>query len=80
MSYKDRYGSTVINNEKIDNLQINWDYDDDAEDIKQRFPVLLYTPWMEDTKNHFHISLNKEQAKVMKEWLEEYLKEQEEVK
>lgn len=79
MSYKDRYGSTPINNKKSDNLTIHWDYDDNADDISQRFPVLFYTPWMEDTDTHYHIRLNKKQAKVMKKWLDEYLKEQDTV-
>lgn len=80
MSYKDRYGSTPINDSKSDNLTIHWDYDYNADNIKERFPVLFYTPWMDDTNNHYHIKLSKEQAKVMKEWLDEYLKEQDSVK
>ena len=76
MSYKDRHGSTPINKGKSNNLTIHWDYDDDSEDIKQRTPILFYTPWMEDTNTHYHIRLDKDQAKIMRDWLDEYLKEQ----
>jgi hypothetical protein len=81
MSYKDRYGITKIRDAVIDNLSISWDadcmYPNSPEDVekKDRYPVFLYTPWMEDTGTHYHISLSKEEAKALKDWLEEYLKD-----
>lgn len=75
MAYTDRYGSTTLRKDKIDHLSIAWDYDDDESDKFQRFPVFLFTPDMDNTNNHFHIPLNREQALVLRFWLEDFLKE-----
>ncbi len=69
----DRYGSTPIKDTAIDNLSIAWDYDDDAEDKTQRYPVLLYTPWMKSTNIHYHIMLDREQTAALRDWLTEFL-------
>lgn len=76
MSFKDRYGSTQIKSKRRDNLRIGWDCEDDPKDIKQRFPVFLFTPDMENTNDHHHIVLDKKQAKILRDWLDAYLKEQ----
>ena len=75
MSYKDKYGITPIKKNKIDNFSINWDYDDNPNDKNQRFPVFLFTPDMKDTNTHYHIVLGKNQAKVLRDWLSDYLKD-----
>jgi len=77
MSYKDRYGGTDIIRTKCNNLQIGWDYESDPENIKERFAVMLYTPWMGDTTNHYHIPFNLKQAKTLHKWLGEFIKEKE---
>jgi hypothetical protein len=77
MAFKDRYGDTQIKKGKVDNLSINWDADViDVENCSKnsRYPVLLYTPWMEETKNHYHIALTRAEAKKLRNWLTEFLK------
>ena len=77
MAYKDNYGITKIRSQKIDNLSINWDADNyvSLSPKKLRYPVLLYTPDMNDTNEHYHIRLSRVQAKKLKDWLEAYLKD-----
>lgn len=73
MSYKrHRYGSTKIKSKRIDNLQINWDY---QRTPKSKFPVFLFTPDMNDTNTHYHIKLDRLQAKKLKDWLEDFLED-----
>lgn len=73
MAYKDRYGSTDIRTGRIDNLSIGWDYEDNPEDVKQRKPVFLFTPDMKDTNTHYHIELDRRQARKLRDWLTSYL-------
>lgn len=82
MAYKDRYGSTIIRPQTRDNLSIGWDNFknssknfDKPKYAKNRVPVLLFTPDMNDTNNHYHIELNKNNAKVLRDWLNDYLKD-----
>lgn len=79
MSYKKhRYGSTTIRSEQRDNLSIGWDadvYEPETCSKSRRYPVFLYTPDMRDLNTHYHISLNKQQAKQLKQWLEDYLED-----
>jgi hypothetical protein len=77
VAYEDRYGSTEIKPEKFYNLSIGWEYENDPEDLSQRFPVLLFTPDMENTINHHHISFTLGEARILHEWLGKYLSEQE---
>jgi hypothetical protein len=73
MPYKrNRYGVTQIKPGVIDNLSINWDFDYN-ENKRLRFPVFLFTPWMKDTKTHYHIRLNRTQARKLRDWLNDYL-------
>jgi hypothetical protein len=39
------------------------------------FPVFLFTPHISDPNNHFHISLTKTQARKLRDWLTDYLKD-----
>ena len=73
MAYKDRFGGTDIRKGKIDNLSIGWDCDGEMEDPKQRYPVFLFTPDMGNTNEHYHIQLDKKQAKLLAKWLQDYL-------
>lgn len=80
--YKDRYGVTNIRKGRRDNLSISWDnFVNAAKNFalpkfkKNRIPVFLYTPDMENTREHFHIELNKRQARVLRDWLNDYLKD-----
>ncbi|CAN5681576.1 hypothetical protein BH10CYA1_BH10CYA1_03150 [soil metagenome] len=75
MAYKDRHGRTVIRPDDDNNLRIAWDYDDDESDLVQRMAVFLYTPQMSNTETHFHISLSQPQAKELRDWLDEFLKD-----
>ena len=70
MSYKDNYGITQITASKRDNLSIS--YDDMGEGCGKE-PVLLYTPNMDDSANHEHIMLTRNEAKILHRWLSEYL-------
>ena len=68
--YSDRYGITVIRDDKVrDRLSI-------ARDDHGRGPIaqLLYIPEVAEHE-HSHIELNKEQATILRDWLDEYLKD-----
>lgn len=73
MSYKDRFGGTEIKNEKRERLAISWDFDDDENDIKQRYPVILFVP-DQSQPDHWHIHLTDTQAKELRDWLTQFLK------
>lgn len=79
MGYKDqRYGITKIIGKVFDNLQISWDADVvDVENVKKhrRYPVLLYTPDMNNTNEHFHVMLTRNQATKLRDWLDDFLKD-----
>lgn len=54
----------------FDNLQISRDRD------TPKHPwctVLLYTPSIKDTNNHYHIVLNQRQARKLRNWLTGFL-------
>jgi len=78
MTYKDRYGTTTIIDGKIDNFSVGWDYDDNPEDKKQRFPVFLFTPNMENTIDHYHIALDREKSEILRDWLTAFLEDRDE--
>lgn len=61
---------TKVKKGKTDNLSISLDYD---RDESKKYPVLLYTPNMERTEDHFHIVLTKKEAKSLRDWLDNYL-------
>ncbi len=61
---------TKVKKDKTDNLSISLDYD---RDESKKYPVLLYTPNMDRTENHFHIVLTKKEAKSLRDWLDNYL-------
>lgn len=72
MGYRDKFGITEIKNKKYNNLSIGWDFDEMEE---EKYPVFLFTPSMADTSNHYHIPLSKVEAKILKDWLDQYFQE-----
>lgn len=74
MAYASKYGSTEIKKGRIDNLGISWGYDIDPE---KRFPILFFTPDMTDKNTHYHIQLTTAQARNLKQWLDDFLRENE---
>lgn len=79
MSYKSKFGITKIRHRKngTDELDINWDTDCDPSSNSKtnRIPVFLYTPDMRDTDTHFHVPLTRAEAKRLRNWLNDYLKD-----
>ena len=72
--YSSTFGVTKIIPDKRDNLSISWDVDgEDIDDKSIRIPVLLFTPDMDNTGDHYHIPLDYEQAVKLKKWLNEYV-------
>lgn len=68
--YKDRYGITVVRDDKVrDRLSISRDDHGEGPIV-----VLLHIPEVAEHE-HSHIELNKEQATVLRDWLDEYLKD-----
>lgn len=53
------------------------DTEADALSISEEdgYPMLLFTPDMSYTMEHHHIELDREQAKLLHDWLGDYLKE-----
>lgn len=71
MAYEDKHGITTIKDSVLNSLEVSLDYD---EDPKDKCPVLLHTPYKKDLV-HYHIMLDKVEAKELHEWLGKYLKE-----
>ena len=74
MSFQDRYGSTKIVNRKLDNLSISFDCGTRRFRTDEVGAVFLYTPDMTNTSDHYHIEIKREEAIILKEWLELFLK------
>jgi uncharacterized membrane protein YcaP (DUF421 family) len=78
MSYESKYGGTEIFRRKVgdsfESLSISWDYEEKEENRAERAAVLLHIPY-EDKEDHSHISLNLKQAKIMRDWLDSYIKD-----
>lgn len=68
MSYKDKYSITKIKDTKHNNLTISIDNMGDG-----KIPVLLFTPSMNDTQNHYHIELTLKEAKILRDWVNKYV-------
>lgn len=66
MAYEDKYSITDIKDSKYNNLIIS---------IDEKSPVLLYTPNMDNTAEHFHIELNDKEANKLYMWLMQYFGE-----
>lgn len=72
MGYRNKFGGTELVDNMFGNLSIGWDYDTNPE---KKYPVFLYTPDMKNTNVHYHVPLTKRNAKRLKKWLAEYLKD-----
>lgn len=68
MSYYDKHGITKIK-QGINALSISRDYDVNPD---HHYPVLLFTPGL-NTNEHFHIELNRGEAKKLRDWLNLWL-------
>lgn len=62
-----------IRSGKCETLSVSWDYDDDANDIKQRKAILLYVPDI-SSHEHEHIELSQAEARKLRNWLDRFLK------
>ena len=72
MSYKNKFGNTLIIGGSIDILSITWDsHNMDAESSHKatRYPVLLFTPYVGDTNTHYHIELDRKEVRKLRDWL-----------
>jgi hypothetical protein len=75
MTYNNRYGITKIINQDRDNLSVSFDSGTRRIKEDEVGVVFLYTPDMSNTKEHYHIELNRQEATLLKEWLESFLNE-----
>lgn len=75
MAYEDKHGITQIRNDKHDNLSISRDTDVDEDDKEFPVAVFLYTPDMDNTVNHEHITMTVTEAEVLRDWLDQFIKE-----
>lgn len=75
MSYGDKHGITKLINDKVNNLSIAYDSDDNVEDPTQRYPVFFYTPDMDNKNENFRIQLDYKEAEVLHQWLGDYLED-----
>jgi hypothetical protein len=73
MKLPNKYNITRIKKGKVNNLTVSWDSVDKEE--KKKYAVLLYTPSMFDKMVHYHIELNRKEAKALNKWLEKFLKD-----
>ena len=75
MAYKDKHGIIKIKDSTHNNVSISCDYLNEEGEPVEKVPVLLFTPNMEDTSEHFHIVLDKKEAKKLNTWLTDYFKD-----
>lgn len=71
---EEKYLIEKIKTGTTDNLSLSCDCDDDYEVVADRFPVMLYTPDMSNTSEHFHISFSDVEAYKLSRWLDKYFK------
>lgn len=76
MSFQDRYGITTIVNRRIDNLSISFDCGTRRFRADEVGVVLFFTPDMNTKGEHYHIEIKRDEAIVLKEWLELFLTEE----
>jgi hypothetical protein len=78
MSYKDKYGITEIFRRKkgdsFESLSLSWDYETNDSNRDERAGVFLYIPY-EAQEDHSHIVFNLQQAKLMRDWLNDYIED-----
>lgn len=73
-SIKKKHMIKRIKKGRRDNLSLSADSYHSFEKVRNRYPVILYTPDMENTNEHFHIKLNTKEARELRNWLNEFLK------
>lgn len=83
MAYSDKYGATTVRDNSVkkvkgriqcgwDIIKLSWDYDDDENDKSQRVAHILYVPYYPE-HDHDHIIMNLEEAKIVRDWLTEFI-------
>ena len=72
--FSDIFGITKIIKDRIDNLSISIDEGLKGDDHNPISAVFLYTPNMDNKKEHYHIELNFEEVIALKNWCDDYLK------
>jgi hypothetical protein len=75
MSFYNRYGVTKIKEEMRDNLSISFDSGIPGIPDSEVGAVFLYTPEMDNAENHYHITLNRDQIEIIRDWCDDFLKE-----
>jgi hypothetical protein len=70
--YKDKHSITDIIPDTKNNLSICVDQDIGET---EKYPVLLFTPYLSNKNNHYHIPLTREQAVELLIWLQSYLQD-----
>lgn len=70
MVKKDQFSILDITEGYKDCLSISRDYEEDENKI---FPVFLFTPDAAYPDEHYHVSLTREQAEALRNWLNAYL-------
>lgn len=69
MAYTSKHGITEIAKNRGYRLSLSLDYFDKPED---KIPVILFTPDKQNSDNHFHIELSRDEVKELKKWIDEY--------
>jgi hypothetical protein len=74
MGFRNKFGVTKI--KKTLDINYDADYFEDLKSKKKIYPVLLFTPLMDqnNTDIHYHIQLTRKEAEKLSIWLNEYLK------
>lgn len=75
MSYQNKFGITKIIDKKRDNLSVSFDTGTRRFKEDEVGVVFLYTPDMDNTQEHFHIELTRQEASLLKDWLGAFLSE-----
>lgn len=78
MSYNDKYGVTEIFKRKkgksFETLALSWDFEEKEDNRAERAAVFLHVPNTSDD-DHSHIMLNVKHAKIVRDWLDAYIKD-----
>jgi len=75
MSFENKFGITKLIEGRRNNLSVSFDTDTPRIKKDEVGMVFLYTPDMEDTNTHYHITLNKDEILILKNWIDSFLNE-----
>lgn len=74
MSSKDRYMITKIRDTKYDNVSLSIDENMDKDEFEVAM-VMLYTPDMNNTMDHYHVTFDRERVIALRDWCNDFLSE-----